>query len=123
MNIKEDASNRGGYRDMNMTLGVNAHGETNPQGHISELQLHIGEFLDIKAKSGHDTYEYARRLHAFGRWRRYASGADSVVATRGTFNKKTCISSTMTILMPIALLCREYHEYCLSKLHGTLRCF
>ena len=36
---------------------------------------------------------------------------------------KTCISSTMTILVPIALLCREYHEYCLSKSHGTLRCF
>ena len=68
----------------------------------------------------------ARRLRAFGRWRRYASGADSVVATRGTFNKKTCISSTMTILMPIALLCREYYcmsIVCLNRMVGTLRCF
>ena len=34
----------------------------------------------------------------------------------GTFNKKklASISSTVSIFMPIALLCREYYEYCLS---------
>ena len=43
----------GGYRDINLLLRMG-------NGHIAELQLHIGEIMDIKYKHGHILYEGLR---------------------------------------------------------------
>ena len=68
MNIVEDASGRGGYRDINMNVALGAdmaHNMKGHPGHICELQLHLKPFLEIKVKCGHKTYNVARKLHAF----------------------------------------------------------
>lgn len=48
----------GGYRDILLNLSFSP-------GHIVELQLHIGSFLDVKNRRGHQVYEEARSIHMF----------------------------------------------------------
>jgi len=55
-------ANSGGYRDILMNYRV--PGSPYP-AHISELQLHLRSFLDIKSCGGHATYKIARQLHIF----------------------------------------------------------
>ena len=63
MNLLKDASARGGYRDVNLLVGVTlpASGAT----HVCELQLNLTSLLKIKARTGHSTYAAARQLRAF----------------------------------------------------------